>query len=134
MSIAGILSAAVIYMALGFLWYSKPIFGNLFFDALGLTKKDTEKRQKESMSMTWIIMVISAIVMSSVLSVLVHQTGADTFFGGMVIGLLVWAGFVLTTLFTTVLFEGRSPLVFTINVGYQLIGLLLMGGVLTLFV
>ena len=49
---------------------------------------------------------------------------------GAVIGLIVGVGFVMTTFAAGYVFEGRPPKLYFINVGYSLVALIVMGGIL----
>ncbi|MEK9135973.1 MAG: DUF1761 domain-containing protein, partial [Bacteroidota bacterium] len=57
-------------------------------------------------------------------------TNVHGFAGGLMAGFWNWLGFVLTTNASTVLFEFRRSGLYWINMGYYLVCLLLMGGVL----
>lgn len=46
------------------------------------------------------------------------------------IGVFAWAGFVVTVLAVTTFFGGRPRTLWLINAGYQLVALVLMGGLL----
>ena len=50
--------------------------------------------------------------------------------GGLVVGFLVWLGFILTTVGAGAVFEGRSGKLVGINLSYSLVSYLLMGAIL----
>jgi len=58
---------------------------------------------------------------------------ADTFAEGVLVGVVTWVGFVITTSLNTVLFEGRSPVVYLINNTNHLVGFVVTGVILALW-
>jgi len=50
--------------------------------------------------------------------------------GGLIVGLLVWFGFLLTTGVSGAIFEGRSGKLVGINQGFWILSYLLMGAIL----
>ena len=56
-----------------------------------------------------------------------------TFGDGAHVGFWVWLGFIATTYFSAVIWQKMHPKEFFIHVGYSLIALLLMGGVLAVW-
>jgi hypothetical protein len=49
---------------------------------------------------------------------------------GTLLGIFLWAAFVLTTTLTSQLFEGRSLELWAINYGYDLAGMAIAGAIL----
>ena len=69
-------------------------------------------------------------VMSYALARIVRWAEVDDLWNGALVGLLVWVGFVATVLAVTNYFGGRPRALWFINAGYQLVALLIMGGIL----
>jgi hypothetical protein len=50
--------------------------------------------------------------------------------GGVVVGMLSWAGFMLPMLLTMYTLEGRKPALLLINGGYWFLACVIMGGII----
>ena len=128
-----VLVAAIVQMGVGMLWYG-PLFGKAWMKLVGLTKKDTEKAMKEGMAKTYFISFLGALVSAYVLAYLVGAFNAASAIEGATIGFWAWTGFVATTQLTGVLWEGKTWNLYYLDVAYQLVALLLMGGLLAAWV
>ena len=129
-----VLVTAIISMILGAIWYSPMLFGKMWAKEMGWSEKDMEKKQKEGAMKGYIVMFIGALVMQYVLAHFVQYTNADTFVLGATTGFWVWLGFIVTIMVPNIFWEGKSMRAVSINVLYQLINLLIAGGVLAIWV
>lgn len=129
MNYLAILVAAITTMIIGFLWYG-PLFGKPWMKLAGLTAEKLGEMKKKGMTKTYMVSMLASLIMAYVLSFFVSRVGADTAIAGAVIGLWVWVGFVATTMINDVLFLNRSVNLYSINTGYQLVSLLIMGAIL----
>ena len=118
-----VLVAAIINMVIGAIWYSPVLFAKSWLAATG--KKDMG-RPGPGYALT----AVGSLVMALILAYVISQIGAVTFMAGAKVGLIAWAGFVATTHAANYVFEGRSLKLYSINVGYFLVTLVLMGGLL----
>ncbi len=75
-------------------------------------------------------MALSALVTLLVLAALIDVIGATTAWGGALLAIWVWVGFILTTTSSTVLFEGRNPTTYWLAVGYYFVLLVPAGAFL----
>ncbi len=125
-----VLVAAVIQFAIGSLWYSNILFGKAWMRYLGIDKKKLNSAQKKSMTGSYILVFVGALVLNFVLAYIVKYMTASTFEQGMVAGLMVWIGFILTSMLGMTLWEGKSYKLYLINVFYYLVSLLITGGLL----
>lgn len=123
-----ILVAAIAYMVVGFLWYG-PLFGKVWMKAMGITASDMEKN-KDKMGMIYGLTSLAALVTSYVLAHFIFYAGEKTALGGAKIAFWVWVGFVVTKSIVDTLFENKKWDIFYLNMGYQLVGLLVMGAIL----
>jgi ABC-type thiamin/hydroxymethylpyrimidine transport system permease subunit len=73
--------------------------------------------------------LVCSIVAATVISILTRMTGPQTARRGILIGILVWLGFVATSWAREYVFEVRSFQIYFINTGYFLIDLILMGAI-----
>jgi hypothetical protein len=70
------------------------------------------------------------LLMAFVLAQLCTWRNASTAARGASLGVLMWIGFVAPTIYTNYIYEMRSNTLFLINVGYVLVGFILMGAIL----
>lgn len=124
-----VIISAVIAMALGFFWYSPAGFGKPWMKLIGLTKEKMNS-SKVNMPLIYVVQVIAAFVTAYVLSQIVGFAGATDIVSGAIVGFWVWLGFVATVMISGILYESKPLNLYWINVGYQLVLLVLMGAVL----
>ncbi len=119
-------------MVIGFLWYSKMLFGNTWMKLSGISEAQI-KKANSNMPMLYGTMFIASLVMAYVLAHFANYAGALTLMDGATAGFWAWLGFVATTMLTTVLYDGKPIKLYLINSGYQLVTLLVMGMILVSF-
>lgn len=73
--------------------------------------------------------LLCSFVTAIVLTILIQWTGQQTFLRGMLVGALVWVGFVATSWAKEYIFEVRTVAIFLINTVYCLIDLILIGAI-----
>jgi archaellum biogenesis protein FlaJ (TadC family) len=120
-----VLIAALLYMVIGFFWYSKWLFGTLWMKLSGIKESDMKHNR---LAPLWGFIV--ALVMAFFLAYFEAFLGVTTVSDGMFVGFCLWLGFVATTQLTPVIWCKESPQLFLINTGSKLLSLLVMGGVL----
>ncbi len=128
-----VLVGAIIYMAVGFLWYSKVLFGKIWMDLMGFTERQMQEAKEKGMGKTMALAFLSALVVSFVLAHFVDYTNSTTFFEGMSTGFLIWIGFAVPLTLSSVLWEGKSWKLFFISIANLLVSLALMAGVLAVW-
>ena len=130
--LAVFVAAVVGGVGLGSLWYSQLMFGKKFM--MYVAKNiDSSSTQKPNMARIYTLTFIGSLVSSYVLAHFVYYTGAVSFADGMITGFWAWLGFVVTVELNTVLFENRSKGLYYLSAGYQLVALMLMGGILAIW-
>lgn len=67
--------------------------------------------------------------MATAISCVTQLTGPQTALRGIKVGVLLWAGFVLTSWSTEYVFEVRPLSLLGINAGFWLLGMALMGAI-----
>lgn len=126
LNLIAVLVAAVTAMALGALWYSPLMFGNIWMKLSGMTKGDINKTKKRGVGKLYLAGFIGSLLMSYVLSFLIYATGSTNMGDGVKIGMITWAGFVIPLLLSSILWEGKPLKLYILNVTYWLISLVLM--------
>jgi len=129
-----VLVAAISNMVLGFVWYG-PLFGKEWMKMMHFTdKKMDEMKATGNMNQLYGIAMVGALVMAYVMAHFVDYVGATSVVGGMQTGFWAWLGFVAPVMLGGVLWEGRSWKLFTLQSGYYLVTLMIMGAILAVWV
>lgn len=128
-----VLVAAIVSMILGMFWFSPAVFGRSWMKLSKINEKDIEKAKQKGMWKSYLIAFIATIVMAYVLAYLIELIGISTIKDGLWAGFFLWIGFVATTMIGMVLWEGKSWKLYFINVGFQLVSLLLMSVILAVW-
>ncbi len=124
-----IIGAAIASFVLGGIWYG-PLFGKYWISLMGFSKKDMDVAKKKVMVKAYLLMFISSLVTACVLSSLIIWTSTPDAIGGMIIGFMVWIGFIATITLGSVLWEGRPISLWVLNNAYNLINFLMIGAIL----
>lgn len=132
-----VVTAAVISMVLGFLWYG-PIFGKPWMAMMGITPNNiAAAKEKGGMGTSYVLMMVGSLFMSYVLAHSIVFAGAYLAVTGVSAGLQAafwnWLGFIAPVTLGTVLWENKPWKLWFINAGYYLVSLCLMGITLALW-
>lgn len=125
-----VLAAGVASFIVGSAWYSPVLFGKIWIQLMGRTEEDIKKSSPvRAMTINFILTLITAYVLAH----FAQYAEAATVVDGLTLGFWVWLGFVATIGYNTVIFEGKSNRLFAINTGYQLLSLLVMAAILSVW-
>jgi hypothetical protein len=131
-----VLVATIADMIVGFVWYSPGAFGNVWTKIIGkgkVGKTEREKMQKEVRPYL-VIMFVVTFISAAVLARFIVWLGVATLEGGLRIGFFAWLGFALPFATGDALFSGRDKSLvgpmFLVQAGHHLVGLLVMGAIL----
>ena len=122
--------AAILYWALGALWYSPLLFASRFIALKGWTPEDIARIQAEGTAKLIAVALLGSLIAAYVLAHFVNYVRARGVADGLKTGLWVCLGFIFTSNLETVIFEQRPLGLYLINNGYHLVGFLLMGALL----
>jgi len=111
---------------IGMLWYSPVMFGKTWMDALKLDS------MKGGMGKGIAVSIIGAAIMAIILNLFMSSMSVTGFVQGAIIGVWAWLGFIAVTFLEMTVYENRSMKVFIIGAGYNLISLIVMGGILAI--
>ena len=132
--------SAVLMMVLGGLWYG-PLFGKQWIALVGFDAQKVADMQAKGMGAMWksyAFMALGALVMSFVLahSIIFANAylGTSGIAGGLQGGFWNWLGFMVPVSLGIVLWEGKSWKLWALNAGYYLVGLLIIGTLLSIWV
>lgn len=122
--------AAVANMIIGFLWYG-PLFGKQWIRMMGFTKEDIEAAQKKGMGKNYALMALGSLATAYVLAhayeFAATYLAAFGIAGGAMAGFWNWLGFIAPVMLGSVLWEGKSWKLWSLNAGYYLVALVVMG-------
>ncbi|MEX2273948.1 MAG: DUF1761 domain-containing protein [Actinomycetota bacterium] len=115
--------AALAYFAVGALWYSPPLFGNVWMAAAG---NSTPEDGSGPGPAVYVVPLIGSILAAIALGMIAQASGTDTVGEGIVLGLVAGVGFAVAIAAVTATFESSKPKPMTwgaINAGYHLVGI-----------
>jgi hypothetical protein len=133
-----ILAAGLLNVLIGMLWYS-VLFGKAWIHLMGFDRLSSAEKKKmmEKAKPGYFFAFGASLLMSFCMGHEVqsgenfyHVTGMAA---GLMAGFWIWLGFLVTSQLNSVLWEGKSPKLYFINVGYYLASYLLTGALLALW-
>jgi hypothetical protein len=117
---------AAIYFVLGAVWFMPAVLGRPWMRAIGWD----ESRQPPSMSpVAYALPAVAYLVAAIATGMLAAATGSDTLAEGVVLGVVVGAGYALTLTAVDAAFDPNKPQPWTwfaISGAYHFIGLLIV--------
>lgn len=126
-----VIAAALSTMVIGALWYG-PLFGKRWVALMGI-KSDDMGRMQGSARNSYVVASLTALIGAFVLANLAAALKANTVADAVTLGFAVWAGFVAVQHVDSVIWEGKSWKLFTINAGNRLVAILASSLILTLW-
>jgi hypothetical protein len=128
--------ASIASMVVGFVWYSMPLFGNLWLRIIGKDKSSqAEAEQMRNETKPYFALVyISAFIGAAILARFMLWLGAMTLGGGLRTAFFAWLGFTLPVTLGNALFSGKDKKLvwpmFFVQAGHELAALLVCGAIL----
>ena len=130
MNIIAVIVVALIYFGIHMLWYFPFLFGNKWLELVG-----KEEEPKEKIIRDTIIMIPTSIITILILAIIINLTNTTTILGALLISIILWIGFVFTIGFNQSNFNDRTSIIlYLIEYGFYLIGFLLAGIILIIWV
>jgi len=124
-NIAAVLVAGIAHMATGLIWFMPRFFGKQWME---LTKQELKPDRK------WIVAgIIGHQLIALVLAVVVYLANATTVFEGMIVGILIWIGFVVTLETGELIWEKIPFKLFAIRIGNHFVALSVAGAILAVW-
>ena len=123
-----VLSATIVWFVIGAVWYSPAMFSKQWITLTGKPMGGNMKKED-----LWKIMVASfifSLIEAYILAHFVALGQAMTFMEGAKIGAWLGLGFVAMPFAIDFIYAGKSWKLYFINVGYQLVGTIIMAGIL----
>lgn len=122
--------ATVVSMALGFGWYM--VFAKPWMAALGKTREQMTAGGRNPAPFIW--SALGQLVIAAFLDILTPKLfGSTTVWFGVLTGLHMWAGFIITAMIINHRFQGQKWMLTLIDGGYLLGVVIVQGIVIGLF-
>jgi hypothetical protein len=121
-----VIVAAIANIVIGFIWYLPQVFGTRWSELSGRPLPAPTKVPP----MTIVAGIVVTLISAYVLALVEQLAGAKGLGDGVVLGFLVWLGFIATTSYASVLWEGRPIGYWAINAGSLLVGFVAMGAII----
>ncbi|HSB12708.1 MAG TPA: DUF1761 domain-containing protein [Blastocatellia bacterium] len=128
---AVVVSAAVAFL-LGGLWYSPLLFAKMWVNAHGYTEDKVKEMQKgatKAYAVSVLCLLLIALAMAALVGYL-HLIRMDQ---GLKLGLLVWGGLAFPLGLMANMYSDKRITTLIIDTAYQLVYMLIMGTVLTVW-
>ena len=126
MNFWAILVAGVANFVFEAVWYS--VFMDGWLNGIGRTR-EWLMASGVNPYLQYLVALVCAVAIAGSIACLTQVTGAQTAARGIRTGLMLWAGIVVTTFATEYVFEVRPWSLVGINLGFWLIGMILMGAI-----
>jgi hypothetical protein len=124
-NLLAVVVAALTHMVIGLVWFQPKIFGN---EWAKLTGKDLKPATQ------WMPAgLVAHLVMATVLAAIVTLANATTVFGGIIVGIAAWIGFIVPLETGELIWEKIPFKLFLIRVGNHLVGMSIAGIILALW-
>ena len=121
-----ILVSALVYFAMQAVWFT--VFTKEWLEGIGKTA-DQLHQEGASVVLAYVIGFAGALVMAAAISWFTQMTGKQTVIRGVLVGIVAWVGFVLTTWSAEYAFEEKGLRILLINTGNTLLGMVVMGAI-----
>jgi hypothetical protein len=128
-NILAVIVSAIAYMVLGFLWYSKWMFEKPWMDHIGMSRSELRDTQR-SMTPSFAMMFLASLIIAYLIGYFVDFTATIGITTGAILGFLLWLLLACVNL-SSVIFERKHVIVYLIGIGYNLVGFLVMGAIMT---
>lgn len=124
-----VLAAAVAAWLIGALWYSPVMFAKAWVTAHGYTPEQVAAMQV-TQGKVIAATLVAMILMAAVLQIFLNHLGADSLRAGMGWAFHAWLGFALPLGFIAHLYSHKRLAAWLIDLGYQLVYLVVMGAII----
>lgn len=128
-----LLLGAIVHVIIGSLWYSPLLFGRYWLSAMKVTDEEIAAAREKGMAMNYILTFIGSVVQVVVLAFLMNAFLITNFWSGVLLGVITAFGFSATALLNSVLWEGKPWKLYFLNIGYHIVTLGLVGGILAIW-
>jgi hypothetical protein len=121
------LVAAIAYFVLGALWYSPVLFSRAWIRASGVNPQEDRRNPAPLFALS----VVANFVAAVALALLASATGSEGIGDGVVLGVVCGIGFAATAILVSYAFERRPAALQAINIGYNVLGIVVAAMIVT---
>ncbi len=121
-----VIVAGLAYFVLGAVWYTNALFGRQYRTALGVDPAVQAQPDPMLLVTNFVGWMVAAVAMG----LIAVSVGADSVLDGIVLGLVVSVGLILTQLVVNATYEGRGTAILKVNAPYMILGYVVMGAIL----
>ena len=121
--------AAIVALVIGFVWYSPRVFGNRWMAYLGTTQAQLGNPGPTGMA----VGVIASLINAWVIALLALNLGGKTLTDGVLLGILVWLGFMATITAAQISFEKKPWGLWILNNAHNVIVQVIMSAIVTVW-
>lgn len=123
-----VIACVVVAMVSGFIWYHPSVFFKPWWRGIGKEATETGNPNPTIYVFTILAAFVEAVAVALMLNVM--DVMGNTFTGGLMVGFMLWLGFVAPTSLVNKLFAGHSLQSWAIEAGNHLVNFLLFGAIL----
>lgn len=127
-NILAVIVVTILNILLGMFWYSPQFLGTQWAQEHQFILNDLKPTPWH-----YIGAILVSLVTVVIFSALIHWFHVDTLGAGLQLGFFIWLGFVATTHFSGVIWARKPWKAYLIDTGFQLVSLLMMGIILSLW-
>ena len=128
-----IVVAAILAFIAGWLYYSPWLLGKMYLREMGWTEEQMKGGPKYGAAKSFGAVFIGELIMAIVAASLMHSLFIVSFSQILILALSLWVAFVVVTKLNDVLFGGKSWKYFAITAGQDLLSILVIFVVVSLF-
>jgi hypothetical protein len=130
-----VIVAALSSMAVGFVWYAKPVFGEKWAKLAGLKLNDDKMKANsgKAIGLALVMSFLTALTVAHVAALFKFYYDVGTLQAGLMTAFWLWLGISTTTVVVHDVFEQRPIKLTLLTVGNQLVTLVAMGLIVGLF-
>ncbi|MDP1678112.1 MAG: DUF1761 domain-containing protein [Bacteroidota bacterium] len=125
-----VIVAAILNMVVGAIWYGPMLFAKQW---MAVNNINPEEMKNVNPMPMYAQSIVVTIVSYWVLAMAITITNAVTVSGGMSVAFWLWIGFIAPVQYTANLFSSKKILAFFLDTGYQLVTMLIAGGLLAVW-
>ncbi len=127
-----VLVAAIAGFIISTLWYS-IFFGKKWMKLTGISAEDAEKMKKEGGGKEMVLGFVSTFIMAYVLGYVLSLAGVVDAGGATILAAILWLGFIGTITLGSVLWEKKPFGLYLLNNEHNLLVLIVMSIIITLW-
>jgi len=125
-NLVGVIVGHVPLLLIGFVWFMPKVFGDRWIALMGRPGEQLRPGPD------FVLSILSGTLNSFVMAVLALNLKATTAGDGILLGLVVWAGFFLSYMTANTVFAKRSWTLWGIDVGHALLAQVVLAFIVTL--